>query len=157
MHIWDDDWPYWDDLNNAVNYFGKLVRWYALYYHDLKEKYGSLRFYLGPAAFVAPGTRHNWILPYRNKPFYPFGKRVSAWLFRKLYRRAYAKTVKRYPHLAEELLFDADMPEWLAGIVNPATCEHKSCWACHPADGASYKRCGACMTKLPYTQKDEVE
>jgi len=104
MHTWGDDWPYWNDLNEAVEFIAKEFEASDLSVLQIKEKYGTLR------AYISCPTE---------------GKQAEA------YRSIYEATVKKWPHIAPEILSDADwFKEFLVGIVDPTTCKHKSTWKC---------------------------
>lgn len=162
-HYWGDDWPYWEDLHEAIQYLTRLARHrYRLPFHDIKEKYGTLRGYVGCLGWTdLHAITHPGYCSIRLKgPFRwlnynlcccknPFWKWLVWWpsyrVQKYLYRRAYAKTVARWPHLAPELLSMAEGRELLKGIVDPATCGHESVWeSMH--DGT--RTCGVCMTEL---------
>jgi len=160
-HDWDDGWEYWDDLNAAVDYFSKLIRKYRLPVTQVKEKYGTLRCYMSGLGFenlhyiTHPGHCYSrypkWLwrmccggcLSSRNWFWRWLVYRPSAWVHSKLYRRAYRKTVEKWPHLAAELLSMADARDLLVGIVDQDKCEHSSTWTSNKG-----RQCGVCMKWL---------
>jgi hypothetical protein len=161
MHYWDDDWPHWDDLGAAITYFDRLVRRYRLRTHQIKEKFGTLRCYMAGLGFESlhdvthPGYAYSryprWLwrmccggcLSTSNWFWKWLVWRPSSWVQARLYRRAYQKTLRRWPHLAPELLGSADIPSLLVGLVDPDECGHKVVWRSNKGE-----RCGVCMKEL---------
>jgi len=114
-HFWGDEWEYWDDLGEAVEMVFKLASDAGMATYNIKEKFGSLRWYISPQSE---------------------DDKVA-------YRAIYEAAVEVYPHLAAELLGHADCHELLVGIVDPDECEHGIIWTQYKADGErSY--CGVC-------------
>ena len=133
MHYWGDDWEYWDDFYEMEEYFAKLIRKYRLPAIQIKEKYGSLRCYMAGLGYDSlhsithPGhafSRYpDWLwkincrylmssnIFWRWLVYWP-----SEFINSKLYRGAYKKTIKKYPHLRDEILYMADYEELLEGL-----------------------------------------
>ena len=117
MHYWGDDWPYWDDMNKMVERCIDLAESAGLDTCWIKEKFGTLRWYYTPQS-DADAIK---------------------------YRQTYATLVAEYPHLATEILSDSHgFKEYLVGLVDPATCEHKVSWS-NDKDGSWCGVCGKAM------------
>jgi len=102
MHTWGDDWPYWDELNQVVHRCCELVIDAGLSGLQIKEKYGTLRYYC-----LEPTTSQD----------------------KESYRSIYATLIDEFPHLATEILANADwFRECLVGIIAESDCEHKAVW-----------------------------
>ena len=131
-HKWGDDWPHWEDLCDAEAECERLARRYRLPVHQIKEKWGELRFYchLGYTSLhdmTHPGYHFNrypkwlwWLncmvftchsFPWRWLVYWP-----TMQLHRRLYRHLYKKLVAKWPHITEEIVSAADFPELLDGI-----------------------------------------
>lgn len=125
MHSWGDGWPYWHDLNTAILRIQIICRRYGRINMLGKEKYGTFRDeYRGEW----DGTLHSLLYPghyfirYKNQKFYhtidyPIIRRLSTFSGIKylvnlyqaaVYNYAIQSTIKRYPHLEEELVSDID-------------------------------------------------
>jgi len=130
MHIWGDKDFDWQALDNAIH----LIWWWSTkvgrFGGQIKEKWGCLRFYV----FFSDGTLHSLCKPgyyYSQWPkwFYwgidwPIIRRVIKysgllWLIHRwqhfIYNFAYQRAVKRFPHIREEILIDADLLELIKG------------------------------------------
>lgn len=125
MHRWDDHWfkENGSDLNDAINYISTFCRRWGRLGGDAKEKWGCVRFYV----------RFHWQLHdliYVGHCYIKWGKfwqKIDnfyfscAWLnpiknlivrYQEfIYRKAYMRAVGRWPHLAIEILCDADYKE----------------------------------------------
>jgi hypothetical protein len=126
-HIWGEEGFDWDGLNAAGNYIQYYCTKYGRIGIHQKEKYGTLRV---DAYFTS--TVHDVICPGYYFTRYPndtlrdldyFFSEHSRWLFkpfnayqRFIYRLVYKRAVKKWPHLIEEILIDADHPELLQGL-----------------------------------------
>jgi hypothetical protein len=127
-HFWGDDWPHWGDLNSAVHELSDFARrWGRLGIHT-KEKWGCLRAstywahdlhsIIWPGYVYAQWQYHLpesiakrvwWLDVYvwpRILRFTPLG-----WYQRKIYGLAYRRICKKYPHIIDEILQDAEYPE----------------------------------------------
>jgi hypothetical protein len=129
MHYWGDDWPYWGDLSKAesiIRFYGKQLAGIG---GDLKEKYGSIRWY---ARISKPLSLHDVVkaghVAYRWNPlhhpvlnfidnlskFYMPVVGLIIFEYRKLmYGLAYHRACKAFPHIRSEILMDADWEELL--------------------------------------------
>ena len=116
MHSWNDDWQHWEDLNKAIHMAHDLAESFGLPTYGMKEKYGSFRWYYCPET--------------------EFDKDA--------YRTVYERVVVAYPHLATELLADADCRELLVGIVNEKDCDHGSVWTTRIKGGKDVSECATC-------------
>lgn len=99
MHYWGDDWPYWDDLYEAQEYFINLYQRCTGKYPHTKEKYGTIRF---EATFI-------WITTDEHV---------------RIFREAIRRTVKKFPNVAGEIcssaghvLIDKYFTGWCAGVT----------------------------------------
>lgn len=99
MHVWGDGWQHWDDMPYLVAWVQEQMTAAGLRVTDVKEKFGTLRVYCD----------------------YP-DKRSTE------YRAVYAGALKKWSHLRAEILVSADWPEFLRGLVDPDTCDHKHTW-----------------------------
>ena len=120
MHSWGDKWGHWEDLGAAIDMVEELARKANLPVTGMKEKFGTLRWYYTP----------------RNEAD------------EKAYRQVYEQVVEKYPHLAPELLSDADSRELLVGIVDPKDCKHEAMWTTWGDNGAESTECGVCMKQM---------
>lgn len=85
VHIWGDEWfeEYGDDLSAAMNYIQKMNKRLTGQHIMMKEKYGTIRY---ESCFNWESTNEHVII-----------------LVKILY-----KTVKKWPHIALEILEDMD-------------------------------------------------
>lgn len=154
QHMWGDEDFDWAGLNDAIDYIVKRLRRWRIPVRDSKEKYGTARIYLSLGwsslhDMTHPGhcaRRYKWDWVWRLSC-----KSWGAWWWRPImavsgrihatvYRAAYAGAVKRWPHLAAEILSNADYCELLVGIVDRKTCRHDdSVWESNEG-----KQCGVC-------------
>ena len=132
-HYWGDEDFDWDGLNSSINIITDICRFWRLGIHS-KEKYGTARI----TPWFWDGSLHSLIWPgyvYRQYPknwigdklwwldiyFFPrffnalFLTRLVFWFHAKIYNYAFQKAIKKYPHLKEELLVDADGCELIDG------------------------------------------
>jgi len=131
MHLWGDEDVDWAGINDAASYIAHyLLRYGRINVRDYKEKYGTVRIYcsLGwhqfhsvthPRYCYGQYPKWLWSLDCRfgSKVIAPFNRIVipyHAWL----YRRAYKKAIKKWPHLIKEITVAADFPELLKGLHN---------------------------------------
>lgn len=127
-HDWNDDTFDWESLNEGIRYIHDyMVNWGRIGVHS-KEKWGTARihvyFWRGSLhELVYPGYVYNqfpdWLWKFDCNyinPFLNFTKiptLVNKWQFR-VYKDAYAKAIKKWPHIAKELTCCADYPDLLA-------------------------------------------
>lgn len=130
MHDWSDESFDWKSLNEALELMEGILRFYRVPFRDIKEKYGTARIYTGLGwtslhSIVYPGYVYSqfpdwlWgfdvyhgynILKYTGITYLSY--KLHCWA----YRRAYAKAVKKFPHIREEILCCADYEELLEGL-----------------------------------------
>lgn len=126
MHNWSDSDFDWKALNGAINIIGPTCRKYGLLGGQIKEKYGTLRFYamfgyLSLHTLIYPGYVYSqfpkWLWTLDIKYIGPilrfFFERPFVWWQKKVYNYAYQKAVKKYPHIRKEILCAADYPEFI--------------------------------------------
>jgi hypothetical protein len=129
MHHWDDDKLDWAGINGACDILYSTSRRWGRLGGQVKEKFGTVRFYasfghLSLHTLIYPGYVYSqfpkwlWRLDiYITGPILDklFG-RLFVWWQTKVYRYAYKKALKAYPHLREEILCAADYRELLEGL-----------------------------------------
>jgi hypothetical protein len=138
MHNWGDETVDWKGIDDAAHWIGvRLARWGRIHVSQVKEKFGTVRVYcsFGFDSFYGIWRpRHCWVAqwwPWR------LDLKVFGWIERyvnkvvipiqhKLYAYTYAKAVKKWPHLREEILSCADWGELFQGVV-PGY-EHADYW-----------------------------
>lgn len=116
MHIWGDEWPFWGDLWDAVTYLHDQFDRRGFKILSIKEKFGTIRTWFAETPAASE------------------------------YRRAYMATVARFPHIAAEILVDADYGDQLVGVVNPETCNHPFTWK--KFSDPPVVTCGVCWTDV---------
>lgn len=134
-HCWGDDWKYWDDLNEVVGWMWTNSRRWGRIGGDIKEKYGTLRFYVKFHSMFQdlfyPGyCRNMWpnwafrldMAVYMSKynPIRWLIQKYQFWVYKLLYRRAVAK----WPHISDEIVCDADVPELLDPSIQKIHWKH---------------------------------
>jgi len=129
-HEWGDENVDWTGIDQAAFYIGSfLKRWGRMPVSAMKEKYGTARVYCsfgwyGLLTITHPGWCHygpypKWlqyldiyvlsrVIPYTNWVVVPYHKF--------LYKIAYKKALKRWPHLKNEILDGADWQEYLTHL-----------------------------------------
>lgn len=131
MARWGDENVDWEGINNAAQFIHDFcVRWGRLG-GDYKEKYGTVRFYakfgcyslfsITHPGYVSYYSTWPWFakfdLRYGNKFVYYTGIQLFFNTIQPLvYRQAYKRAVKKWPHLRTEILCAADYSELLKGI-----------------------------------------
>jgi hypothetical protein len=129
MHDWSDDSIDWKGIGDAAYYIGaNLRRWGRVGVTQTKEKFGTARVYCSFGwdqlhSITHPGHMHGrypkwlwsidclylsrcmWLVNWAVVPFHK-------WLYRYFYMRA----LKKWPHLAGEILLGADWTELLIGL-----------------------------------------
>lgn len=125
-HEWGDKDFDWKGLDDCCNIIITICRRYGRFGGQIKEKYGTIRFssymgYISLHSLIYPGYAWSqfpkWLWSFDiwySGPFLQkyFGKMIFWWQ-RKVYNYAYQKAVKKYPHLKDEILCDADFPEYI--------------------------------------------
>lgn len=126
MHSWGDENVDWDGIQDAADIIGTICRRYGRFSCHTKEKYGTVRayvgFYISLGGFLYPGYVYNqlpkWLFHldiHYITPFLELFHKPIFWYQRKVYNYAYQKALKKYPHLREEILCCADYPEYIKG------------------------------------------
>lgn len=130
MHQWGDDNVDWNGINDCCDYFWKVSRRYGRLGGQIKEKYGTVRFYASFGYY----SLHSLIFPgyvYKHKSFpkwlwkldiyyiSPFINKVFGKVLVKyqkfVYNYMYQQALKKWPHLEAEILTSADYPEFIKG------------------------------------------
>lgn len=128
MNRWGDKSVDWKGISEVVLYFHDYSRRYGRLGGDVKEKYGTVRFYvqfgyLSLHGLVYPGYVRNqfpaWLWKLDLNVLTPvlqfFFERLFVFWQKKVYGRMYLNALKRYPHLEREILCAADYPEFIEG------------------------------------------
>jgi hypothetical protein len=132
MHLWGDKDVDWDGINDAADYIGLTLRKWRVPVRGWKEKYGTVRVEcdLGWASLHDITHPGHCYMRYRSKLLIALSNAMSrAWWWRpvfhlsrtihkRVYRRVYRNAVRRWPHLAREILDMADHQELLHGLAN---------------------------------------
>ena len=144
IHNWGDDSFDWNALNKAI----EIIWWWSTkigrFGGQIKEKYGTLRFY----AFFSDGTLYSVCKPgyyYYRWPHqvHKFDlyviRRITnflgiRWLITRwqyfIYNLAYQRAIKKYPHIREEILQNADYLELIKGSE-----DMRAHWVTYRVDG----------------------
>lgn len=127
-HDWSSDWPYFHDVSEAAYYIGSFLRkWGRVGVRQTKEKFGCVRVYLSFGWYQLHSITHPghcfcrypqwlWVLDCKY-----FSKLISLLNFivvpyhKWLYNKAYQNAIKKWPHIRDEILIDADFPEFIEG------------------------------------------
>lgn len=148
MHKWGDENVDWKGLNEAPRYIGTFLRkWGRVGVRDCKEKYGTVRVYLGLGWYSLHDVTHpghcfsrypKWLWTFcHSKPMlniFQILNRVVVPYHIFLYKFIYKRAVKKWPHLVEEICCMADyqdlikdIPDWkvirLSRKVAESECE----------------------------------
>ena len=132
MHNWGDEGVDWSGISDAAYYIGGFLRRYGrVQVTDMKEKYGSCRVYCHFGWMCLLNITHPGWLFYRPYPRWLMkfdiwclsGRRAFFYInhvivpYQKwLYRLAYKKALKKWPHLEMEILDGADWQDLLCGL-----------------------------------------
>lgn len=151
-HYWGDKWSYWNDLYDAERMLIREMRRFKLPVFQIKEKWGYIRCSMGgpwrnlhdivwaghcfcrwpkKLSFMWHLDIYFWPKLFR----YTGLQKLLNWVYTKAYVLAYERTVRAYPHIAREILADADHSRLL----------------CHMADWNSYWE-----SEVPYPQPSPV-
>lgn len=124
---WSD--KYFEQVDDAAEMIGAFIsRWGRMGVMQTKEKFGTVRVYCHFGIDCIHSIfwpRHCWI--HKWWP-YSFDLSISSWLMplvnkimvpyqEWIYRLAYKRAVKKYPHLTNEILVMADYGKLLDGIA----------------------------------------
>lgn len=134
MHFWGDEGVDWKGINDAAEYIAKFCkRWGKIGVRDYKEKFGRVTVYLSFGwhqlhCITHPGYVYNqypkwlWHLDcvYLSKIIQPLNRIVIPWqIF--IYRLAYKKALKKWPHLREEIFAGCDYEHLLLHLHDKPT------------------------------------
>jgi hypothetical protein len=126
MHDWGDEGVDWKGINDCCDILYNICNRYGRLGGQIKEKYGTVRFYasfgyLSLHTLIYPGyvayQFPRWLMKLDMKVIGPtldffFGKLFIKWqIF--IYKYAYIKCLKKYPHLKEEITCCMNHPELL--------------------------------------------
>lgn len=133
-HNWSSDWPYFKDVEMVADEIGDfLLRYGRIPVGCTKEKFGKAMVYCS-LGYVSLHTlvypRHcyskhpkfpNWLWFLDNKVFSRFFtlspiNKITLIHQEFIYRLAYSRAIKKYPHIKEEILVDADYPYLLKDL-----------------------------------------
>ncbi len=130
MHYWGDGFPYFADVENVASEIGQFLRkWGRISVTQTKEKYGTARVYCHFGwyqlhSITHPGYVYSrfpdwlWRLDCRvlSRLIAPLSRHIVVPFHTWLYRLAYKRALKKYPHIREEILDGADWSELLEGL-----------------------------------------
>jgi len=130
MHTWEEQGVDWKGINDAAEWIGSfLVRWGRVSVSDTKEKWGTARVYCRFGWTQLHDLTHpryaylqypKWLIRLDFAVFMPIISRsIGRWIVpyhKFLYRLAYKKAIKKWPHLKLEILNGADYPELLDSL-----------------------------------------
>lgn len=128
-HEWGDKGVDWKGIDEAATYIGHFCRTWGRLGGQAKEKYGNVRFYasfgyLSLHTLFYPGYAYvrfpKWlwrldlsvftpILSVLERPFVAYQQFI--------YKKAYTNALKKWPHLKEEILDEADHRELLEHLT----------------------------------------
>lgn len=129
FHLWGGDFQYFSDVEDAAYEIGQFcTRWGRISVGQSKEKYGSARVYCHFGWYqlhciTHPGYAYSqyphwlWKLDCTlgGRIVRPFWFIVNPWQ-KFIYRLAYKRAIKKYPHIRDEILAGADWPDRLEGL-----------------------------------------
>jgi hypothetical protein len=129
MHSWGEENVDWEGISDAAYYIGGWLRkWGRMSVSDMKEKYGTVRVYTSFGWYSAhqlthPGyAYHQWPKWLRPLDYYVLSRVISVLnpvvvpIHKAMYRYRYKQALRRWPHLAGEILMGADWTELLLGL-----------------------------------------
>jgi hypothetical protein len=131
-HDWSQEDFDWKGLADCESILYKYCYRYGRFGGQIKEKFGSLRFYaqlnspslhslLYPGYYYKHKNFPNWLWSADIWYITPFIQKVFGrpiyWWQSKVYEYAYKQCLKKYPHLAAEILTSADFPELIKGAT----------------------------------------
>jgi hypothetical protein len=122
MHDWSEDTFDWNSLNEAIDYMHDYMVKYGRIGVHSKEKWGTARlyvtFYHGSLhSLTHPGYVYSqypkWLWTADIYYISPFCRKIGLasliqWWQTKVYVRAYANAVKKWPHIKKEITCAAD-------------------------------------------------
>ena len=138
MHNWGDEWfeKHGDELYKAIDIIYNMTRRYGRFGGQIKEKYGTLRFYAffyagGLYALIKPGYYYchwpKWIwhldcLMQARQPKWTI-RLIRKWQHY-IYRKAYDKAVAKFPHILTEIVICADYEQLLSPALQTERNKH---------------------------------
>ena len=126
-HEWGEEGFDWKGLDDACNIIWNTCITWGRFGGQAKEKRGCIRFYayfsgFNLHTFFYPGHMYNrfpkWLRAVDDfliKTIFRPLQRPMYWYQTKIYNWAYQLALKKYPHLRDEILCDADFPELITG------------------------------------------
>lgn len=130
MHQWGDENVDWKGIDEVCDYIAKYSRRYGLIGGQIKEKWGTIRWYahfghLSLHSIIYPGYVYsqfpNWLWKLDCNYIGPilrlfFEKAFVKWQTF-IYNRIYQNCLKKWPHLRAEILIASDYPELIQGAI----------------------------------------
>lgn len=131
MHSWGGDFKYFDDVDKAADYIGRFCRrWGRIGVTTTKEKFGTVRVYCSLGwgwnpiyGALKPGyVWYSWPTWFMGFEFWLtkwFGwtyRDIVCWWHKKVYRQAYQRALKKWPHIRNEILASPDFRDLLVGL-----------------------------------------
>lgn len=138
MHDWSSNWPHFADVGEAADYIGAFCKkWGKIRVSQTKEKYGTARVY---CSFSGCPNLHELFWPghyYIRWERLGFFGDILQWIDNKIidniiyysginyifvpyqefiYRLAYKRAMKKYPHIKKEIKHGADFDELLKNL-----------------------------------------
>lgn len=131
MHFWGDGDFDWVGLDDSISMIAKNLKRARVNVRDYKEKYGTCRIYCSLGWYSLHDITHPGYVCYRypkwlvHLDIYYLSKIVKLlnWIVvpihKWVYKNAYKKAVKKYPHLIEEICCCADYVDLLDFYESP--------------------------------------
>lgn len=122
MHSWGDGFQYFGDVENAASNIGNFCRrWGRINISQTKEKYGTARVYVHFGTYDLHGLIWPGYAYIQYPKFYhiltfrfllPFASIIH--IYQKfIYKTAYLRMIKKYPHIRDEICDGADYSEFI--------------------------------------------
>ncbi len=129
-HIWGEEGVDWAGIDAAASYIGRYLRkWGRVSVTQTKEKFGTARVYCSFGWYQLHSITHpgyvrsrypKWLWEIDCLYIAKILPRLTDWAVgpyhKWLYRRAYKLALRKWPHLAAEILMGADWTELLMGL-----------------------------------------
>lgn len=129
MHSWGGTFPHFNDVGKAADEIGDFcVKWGRINVRQTKEKFGTVRVYCslsiwGFHSLIYPRYVYSQFPDWLWKLDCKIGTKILSpfrFLFGKhqafIYRLAYKRALKKYPHIRKEILDCADYSELLKSL-----------------------------------------
>ena len=131
MHQWGDEGVDWQGIGDAAEWIGSRLLWMRIPVSQTKEKYGTVRVYCDFQWYSLHSIfypRYHYIrwkdksimrwLEYNTQVgrMVQFASRLMVPAWEWWYRHTYAAALKKWPHLAGEILMGADHMSLLHGL-----------------------------------------